>query len=241
MRTPPYQLHKDVFLCLCDNRLVFLDLRNNQYLCLNRRNTQTANTIFTDFRKHTARQPSGASGTDTDNTQVVLQALSDRGLLAESDTNGKKAVAVTIQAPHNSFLSNVRYPPPTAHLSYWVAFFHASIKASWKLRWYSMQRVVQSVESRKQHFAESQIVNKNSLYKMTAVFHSLRPYYARKYLCLYDSLALIEFLAHYRLFPQWVYGIKAEPFGAHCWVQDDDCVLNDSVEHASRFTPIMAV
>jgi hypothetical protein len=63
----------------------------------------------------------------------------------------------------------------------------------------------------------------------------------RKHVCLYDSLALVEFLAHYRLFPQWVFGVMAEPFAAHCWVQQDDRVLNDSVDYVRGFTPIMVV
>lgn len=72
-------------------------------------------------------------------------------------------------------------------------------------------------------------------------FQYLRPYYIRKYLCLYDSLALLEFLAHYRIFPQWVFGVTGQPFNAHCWIQESDCVLNDTLEHVRGFTPIMAV
>jgi hypothetical protein len=68
----------------------------------------------------------------------------------------------------------------------------------------------------------------------------MRPYYARAYLCRFDSLALIEFLFGHGCLPQWVFGVKCEPFAAHCWVQDDNYVLNDSVEYVQRFTPIMA-
>jgi hypothetical protein len=29
------------------------------------------------------------------------------------------------------------------------------------------------------------------------------------------------------------------PFHAHCWVQHEDAVVGDTVEHVSQFTPIM--
>lgn len=72
-------------------------------------------------------------------------------------------------------------------------------------------------------------------------FNTLRPWFPRNYLCLFDSLALLELLARYHLFPSWVFGVHAEPFEAHCWVQQHDVVLNDTLARVERFAPIMAV
>jgi hypothetical protein len=70
-------------------------------------------------------------------------------------------------------------------------------------------------------------------------FLSLRPLYPREYLCLFDSLCLVHFLAQFGHFPQWIFGVKLEPFGAHCWVQSGDVVLNDTVEVIGQYTPIL--
>ena len=59
--------------------------------------------------------------------------------------------------------------------------------------------------------------------------------------CLFDSLALIEFLARYDIYPDWVFGVQTRPFAAHCWVQHGDIVFNDTVEYVGGFTPIMVV
>jgi hypothetical protein len=59
--------------------------------------------------------------------------------------------------------------------------------------------------------------------------------------CLHDSLALLEFLARYDIFPDWAFGVRARPFVAHCWVQHGDIVFNDTVEHVAGYTPIMVV
>ncbi len=59
--------------------------------------------------------------------------------------------------------------------------------------------------------------------------------------CLFDSLTLLNFLARYGIFPDWVFGVQARPFAAHCWVQLDEIVFNDTVEHVGGYTPIMTV
>jgi hypothetical protein len=76
---------------------------------------------------------------------------------------------------------------------------------------------------------------------LVSVFDRLRWYYPRSYLCLFDSLALIHFMARFGVFPDWVFGVVADPFEAHCWVQAGSVVLNDTVERVSAFTPIMSI
>jgi hypothetical protein len=56
---------------------------------------------------------------------------------------------------------------------------------------------------------------------------------------LFDSLALLEFLAVYRFFPRIVFGVVADPFQAHCWLQDDAVVLNDDLERLGKYQPIL--
>lgn len=58
--------------------------------------------------------------------------------------------------------------------------------------------------------------------------------------CLTDSLALVQWLGR----PQGallVFGVKLEPFGAHCWVQLRDLLLNDRLETVERFRPVRVI
>ncbi|NJO13234.1 MAG: lasso peptide biosynthesis B2 protein [Gammaproteobacteria bacterium] len=74
------------------------------------------------------------------------------------------------------------------------------------------------------------------------VFEALHPLvFASRNRCLFHSLALIEYLARHELYPRWVFGVQAVPFAAHCWVQQEGQVLNDTVEHVSRYTPILSI
>jgi hypothetical protein len=75
-----------------------------------------------------------------------------------------------------------------------------------------------------------------------ATFAALRPYFfTAKDACLFEALALGRFLAPFGLYPHWVFGVQARPFAAHCWLQHGSIVLNDTVEHVSRYSPIMVV
>jgi len=59
--------------------------------------------------------------------------------------------------------------------------------------------------------------------------------------CLPDSLALAGWLKHRGVRPTLVFGVAAPAFAAHCWVQQDTAILNDSFDRVSRFTPILTL
>tara|TARA_R110002124_G_scaffold173440_4_gene341043 strand:+ start:2716 stop:3333 length:618 start_codon:yes stop_codon:yes gene_type:complete len=59
--------------------------------------------------------------------------------------------------------------------------------------------------------------------------------------CLPRSIALALCLASDGERTNLVIGVKLAPFGAHCWVQSGDEVLNDSVEEVLRYQPILII
>ena len=242
MKTGPYHLAEGVFACLSDDRFVFMDLRRNRYLCLNRRHSRAAAGNFGGFQDHDGGPPRDSDNTgraDCDATDAVLTALSNRGLLSSGDVNGKVALPVRARTVNRSLLS-VGDPRDTdfryGHLA---AFVRASLAAAGKLCWQSMHRSVRGVSARRRKRGHLPAADGGELGELVAVFHHLRPLYGRKYHCLFDSLALLEFLARYRCFPHWVFAVRSAPFAAHCWVQHGDCVLNDTVENVRGYTPIM--
>ena len=240
MTPSPIHLADDVFFCFSDNRIIFLDLRKNRYLCLNERNTEAAKALLSDSTKAVPAPSSPSSILSEADTQRVADALNEGDLLAGNDWTGNETTAVYAQTPTTSLRVDGK-APKAVKLRHWTTFFYSAIWASAKLRWYSMKRTVQIAQSWKERLPKPQKGDRESLHDLVRVFLHLRPYYPREYLCLYDSLALAEFLSHYHFHPQWVFGVTAEPFSAHCWVQEGDCVLNDSVDFVSRFTPIMVV
>lgn len=70
-------------------------------------------------------------------------------------------------------------------------------------------------------------------------FEIWRPSISRVDQCLADSLALLEFLEGNGHTADWVFAVTAPPFAAHCWVQIGSTVLNDTLDHARLYVPIM--
>jgi hypothetical protein len=59
--------------------------------------------------------------------------------------------------------------------------------------------------------------------------------------CLPDSLALREWLHQAGVRPALIFGVRLDPFGAHCWLQSGATVLNDAVDRVGAFTPVLAL
>ena len=59
--------------------------------------------------------------------------------------------------------------------------------------------------------------------------------------CLQDSIALGTWLARRGACPDIVFGVKLDPFAAHCWVQTDGEILNDAPDTVSPFAPVLVI
>jgi hypothetical protein len=78
--------------------------------------------------------------------------------------------------------------------------------------------------------------------ELVGVFRRLRPHtFAARDRCLFHSLALVRFMARHAVFPTWVIGVRAKPWGAHAWVQRGKLLLDASPEQVCEYTPILTV
>jgi hypothetical protein len=238
-------LPNDVYLCVTQGHAVFLDLKRDKYSAV----------IFPpsdDAATHAASSSVTPSSSDDLAARLFAQrgALLNAGLLTTDARDGRPIAAAAIEGidAHLFGLDDQRAfgltGPAAEGLGIGFAelwdFFAASRKASRDLKTKHISAVVTAVRRRKER-AGAPATDLEKLRRLTAIFRRLRPWYPRKYLCLYDSLALVEFLARRRVYPLWVFAVQAQPFGAHCWVQNERLLLNEGTEYAGQFTPIMAI
>lgn len=230
-------LAKDVFFCITAGQGIFLDLRRDTYSsvpvpddvvgsrgCLSETALAAA---FAPFR----------------------QELLDEGLVSQTPVDGRRFGAFQgIRRPSAHLLEPVdarafgacRGENATRiTLSDVIDVQLACRRAGRLLRRQHIRDIVQGVRDRKAA-AGSPWNDHADLARQTAVFRALRPWSPRQYNCLLEALALLEFLARRDLFPTWVFGVQAKPFGAHCWIQEGGYLLNETVEYAGQFTAIMA-
>jgi hypothetical protein len=59
--------------------------------------------------------------------------------------------------------------------------------------------------------------------------------------CLLDSLSLSSFLSRRGFKADLVFGVKLDPFTAHCWLQTSDAIVNDGADTVTAFTPVLVV
>ncbi len=227
MQKSPYYLSNHAFFCLADNHYVFLDLRNDEYMCLGRAQTEE----FADMLG--GKRP-------LDDDSVIVKTLLDKDLFVKDRADGKQPIPQTVESASASLITgSADRPRPAIGPLHVLRFFAACGTASWNLRFHPIEKTVRGVERRKQKRGASP--DRAGVIELFSIFQTLRPYYPRPYLCLFDSLALIHFMARFGVFPEWVYGVKLEPWGAHCWVQSEDLVVNDIVDNVNGYTPIMSI
>lgn len=118
-------------------------------------------------------------------------------------------------------------------------FLKACLVAEYCFRFKRFSRIISRVATHERRGSSASL---ETLVELTQLFHALRPFYPRSYLCLFDSLALLEFLAHWHYFPSLVFGVTVDPFEAHCWVQHGSIVLCDTWRFQARWcSQIMVV
>jgi hypothetical protein len=124
-----------------------------------------------------------------------------------------------------------------------ILFLKSAVVAAGALRFRSLASIVHTVHSRKIRSLRSSAARSyTEVLDAVSTFEQLRPLaFSAHDNCLYDSLTLIEYLAHQWIFPNWVIGVRTRPFLAHSWVQMDTVVLNDLHEHVGKFVPIMVI
>jgi Transglutaminase-like superfamily len=234
-----YALAEHVFLCLDGDHLVLLDLKADRYWALEASKTAGLASLVAGWPV-TGAVSGAAEEAPSEEITAVIDLLRARRLLVDTSPPGKDATPVSATRPVAELLSETETAPGPPAGS-WLTFVKASVIAKFVLRIRPFERVIRKVRRRKAELG-SQAPDLQHVRKLVEAFTRYRIFlFSSKDECLYDSLALIEYLARHGVYPDWVFGVQTRPFIAHCWVQYGGVVFNDTVEHVSGYTPIMVV
>lgn len=230
-----YHLPQNVFFCRAGSHCVFLDVERDLYVAIN---TSSIDALAPWLAN---RADEAASPTWQDIPSAAASAAHDlvtQRLLTVDELTSKVFETVTLPVPR---AIEVPQQPLLCNATRFPRFYAACRAADHRLAKARVRDTIDFVRRRKTQRLAISSARRNRLLSLVSTFEALRLFYPRPYLCLFDSLALIEFLAMYGIFPTWVFGVQSEPFKAHCWVQYDDLLLNDSLHRVARLTPIMTV
>jgi hypothetical protein len=235
-----YFLSKDCFVCNIQDYWIILSASRDRYMCVTH-----ADLASIGHRLHGWQDRGNAAeyfAKFDSEADTLIDSLTLKGIVTANPSDGKPFA----ESKWLVCESGVENPEPDAPakrpLFRVTRFFLACARIDWNLRKKNLFGTLSRIERRRLHVPLSAaICNVTYASTLIAAFKELRPLYPRPYLCLFDSLALLEFLASYRVFPQMVFGVVADPFQAHCWLQEGNVVLNDDIERVGKYKPILSV
>jgi hypothetical protein len=241
-------LQSHVFICEGKRHWVILDVNRDKYLCVDRSQFEALGPSLQGWEASTrltepaSTGESGRAAVSAEAAAALANSLLASGILSDHATHAKAARPTAHPLPTEAIDPDSPPGPRRSSAAHAASFFISSARASRELRRQRFQLIIEAVRARKhRHASRVGRPDFERTRSLVAVFERLRLFYPRSYLCLFDSLALIHFLARFHVYPDWVFGVNEDPFEAHCWVQAGNVVLNDTVARVSAFIPIMQV
>jgi hypothetical protein len=242
-----YGLARHIFVCRDEEFIVVLDLKQDRYFALEAAKTAPLGTALPGWPA--SPPPGGTVSLGTAAAEVATPLLRRGWVLedpADSGASGplcKEATPVVAPSPATELSRPTAVSRARLRARTVIAFVVASVLAKFVLRFWRFERVIRRVAERKaRRLDRSQPLDLERMRELVDAFDRMRVFlFSSREECLHDSLAVLEFLARHGVFPSWVFGVRARPFIAHCWVQSDSVVCNDTVEHVSTYVPIMLV
>lgn len=235
-----HYLPRHVFCCERRDGIVFLNLLTNRYLHLSKPEADILRSSVSGFpdRPHSgSRIPVDAMLVDS-----LMDSLATHGLLTQDPAIRRTGPQPGIAPPTSSLpdLDIERVLITGKHVAYALA---ATTLAIVQLRLLPLSQIVSRVIRRRRvSVTAAAPLTGNALVPLLAAFTTIRQFiYTAADACLFDSLATLHYLAHWNSYPNWIFGVRTQPFSAHCWVQQGGVVINESVHRILSFTPIMVV
>jgi hypothetical protein len=239
MSAATYFLRPQCFVCRLQDYWIVLDTKRDKYLCVAHTDLASIGHRLHGWQDSSIPTKEGADVCDEEGS--LIESLILRGILTGSPRDGKPFIESEAWAREHAVEAigpDVSARPSPLDL---IRFFWACGRVHWHLRFGTFASTVARLERRRRRSCSTSEYDATHAARLIAIFKALRPLFPRPYLCLFDSLALFEFLADYDCFPHLVFGVVADPFEAHCWLQAGTVVLNDGLERAGRYKPILRV
>ena len=243
MPTDPhrYWIPAHVRVCPLLASTILLDLERNRYYGIGANETRALSTLALNWNE--------ANGTTTpierltpDAAIAMADALIEAGLLsrdAPADSSAFNAPPLDLTGTLTSAGHELNRSA-SLRLTHIATFLAALAWTRRALRSRTLYSIACEIRDRKA--AGGGTFDEQQALELVGIFRRLRPHtVAARDRCLFHSLALVKFLARHAVFPTWVIGVRARPWGAHAWVQHDKLLLDANPEQVCEFAPILTV
>ena len=217
----PYRLRNELAFCLCGERIVLMDLDADRYFGLSRRHERLFRRIVVEGDAALAEEEG--------------EALIAAGLLTRSD------------APFTSFPQPITPTPlelfggmPRPRARDVAEACAAQLWARFRVRRLGPGLLLRNLERRRPRF-RIQAEAEAETGRIVSAFATSEMVLSRADRCLPRSIAMLAVCYRRGVDASLVFGVRADPFAAHCWVQRAGIVLTGDLDEVRMFTPIRVV
>lgn len=238
---PRYWIPPHVRVCPLLASTILLDLERNRYFGIGPRETRALSTLALNWSDATG---AGAQvePLEPDAAIAMASALIGAGLLSR-DAPADRASLCSAPPDLSGALTSAGHElhrQSTLRVAHIAAFLGSLAWTRRALRSRTLYSIACEVRDRKE--AARGAFEQQRAIELVGLFRRLRPHtFAARDRCLFHSLALVRFMSRHAVFPSWVIGVRANPWGAHAWVQQDTLLLDANPEHVCEYTPILTV
>jgi len=243
-----YRLAPHVRQCWTGDYAILLDLRRGEYFGVSCEDALVLANSVGDFLPSLSN-PSGHHAYLAPSEMQLIAELIDKGLLTTDCCLRNRTPSQQHWPPRRELIREYEKVTPQTKSGHLLRFMFAAVTAKCLLRWRTLEyAVARSHRRRLRALVASESSDDQGqlqweleqLRQHVSSFRRFAPLFLNSInACLLLSFVLIEYLATYRLYPAWIFGVTTAPFAAHCWVQHHDTVLNDSPEFVSQFQSIL--
>jgi hypothetical protein len=225
-----YAVRDDLSFCRVGEQFVFLDINNDRY-----------------FRLPQLLERTLASHLEGDGTSDMdISGLIERNILVDQPRStivGRRGIKPALH-------SAMEAPPAKQKIQAFelIEVLAIVLYTRLELKLFALKHVLHGLHGlgAERHTQLAQATPPTALLEhrlsdAAALYRRARLYVPVDMCCLLDSIAMAKFLRRRQLHVHVVFGVALDPFSAHCWVQADNLVLNDSVGNVNSHTPIRVV
>ncbi|MEJ5979139.1 lasso peptide biosynthesis B2 protein [Novosphingobium sp. PS1R-30] len=208
------QLHPALSFCRIHDRYLFLDLPGDRYFGLG----QELAEAFGNLLAGTA-------------TPAACDLLAHRGVVVPRD--GTPIEPCPDLAARRSLLDGDMPPPPVGRVAS-LAWSFARTRSSLRRQGIvaMADRLAAARRASPTSFEHTDLVSSAAAYDRLCLLRGAHD------LCLPHSLALALDLVRRGCPAEVVLGVQLRPFGAHCWVECENALVNDRFDRVRLYTPI---
>jgi hypothetical protein len=220
-----WRLPEDLHWCVADGRIVFLDLAADRYFCLSER----AEAAFARW----------AASTPNAEDDERMHVLANQGLLVGDERATSLARRAAIEPACRDFMSG---PNASPRLTDVLAAIASQLRSGAMLSLMGLGKAASALQTRSVRRVRANPASADQrLREIVSAFAQsslILPCVDR---CLVRALALHAICCRNGIRALVVFGVRMDPFRAHCWVQLEGEVLIGDFEQVRLFTPLVAL